>query len=121
MAVNRDSDPEQKPKQRTLTQNAALHKYFELVSDTLNESGLDIKKTLASNAEVPWSPPLVKELIWRPIMKAQLQKPSTTQLTTKEIDAVLDTIARYLGQNHGVTVEFPSISTLLHEQQSRGK
>jgi hypothetical protein len=119
VAVDRDFDPDQKPKQRTLNQNRALHKYFENISETLNDHGLDIKKTLASNAEVPWSAALVKELLWRPLMRAQVRKNSTTQLTTSEIDLVLDTITKYLGQNHGLTVNFPSIETLIHENQAK--
>lgn len=119
MAIDRDKDPEQVNKQRTLQQNRALHLYLEHLSETLNDAGLDIKKTLASNAEVPWSPATVKELIWRPLMKAQLGKASTKQLTTKEIDLVLDTVARYLGQNHGLSVSFPSIETMLHEKQAK--
>ena len=58
-------------------------------------------------------------------LQEQLQKQSTTELTTVEIDKVVDTLTRHLGQNTGVTVEFPSVESILRkqdlEQMSRGK
>ena len=35
-------------KQRTFTQNAALHVYLQLLADELNDAGLDMKKNLKS-------------------------------------------------------------------------
>lgn len=105
--------------QRTLRQNRALHKYFTHISDELNDHGLNIMKTLRSDAEIPWSPELVKALIWKPIMKAQTGKDSTTKLNTKDIDAVLDTLTKYMGEKLGLTVEFPSIETVIREQQAK--
>lgn len=115
--IDRDTDP----KQRTLQQNRALHKWFELLADNLNTAGLDMRKTLKESVEIPWSADTVKEYMFKPIMKAQLDKTSTTQLTTKEIDLVFDTITKYLGEKHGVYQDFPTIEALLHEKQSREK
>ena len=39
-----DIDKEQK--KRTLLQNRAMHKYFTLLANQLNEAGLDMRKTL---------------------------------------------------------------------------
>ena len=104
--------------QRTLQQNKALHKWFKLLSDTLNEAGLDIKATLSQKIEHPWTPSLVKELMWRPTMKSYIQKKSTTRMTTKDIDPILDIIIKYLGENHGLdTPNFPSIKTLIEYEQ----
>lgn len=51
-------------------------------------------------------------------MKAQLQKTSTTQLTTKEVDLVFDTINKYLGEKFGIHVPLPSIEQQLLDQQA---
>lgn len=99
--------------QRTLKQNAALHVYFKLVADVLNDSGLDMRKVLKPQVEIPWSAETIKEYIWRPIMKAQLNKGSTTEMTTVDIDAVFDTINRHLGEKFGVTEPFPSYDNIL--------
>lgn len=100
-------------KQRTLKQNRALHLLFTLLAEKLNESGLDMRKTLKPEVEIPWSGRSIKEYMWRPIMKAQLNKKSTTELNTKEIDEVFETINRHLGEKFGLHVPFPSIESLM--------
>ena len=118
-------DEERKERQRTLKQNAALHLMFTHLADELNQTGWDMRKTLKPAVEIPWTPQTIKQYLFKPIMQAQLQKQSTTELTTVEIDKVVDTLTRHLGQNTGVTVEFPSVESILRkqdlEQMSRGK
>lgn len=92
---------------RTPTQNNALHKYFELVAEALNDSGYDIRKTISHQMDIPWSKESVKELIWRQAQKTYLGKVSTTELNTKEIDGVYDVVNRYLAQ-FGIHIPFPS-------------
>lgn len=87
------------------------------LADELNNAGLTIMRTLRHDAEIPWSRTTIKELVWRPLMQAQLGKRSTTELTTAEIDKVFDTITKYMGEKHGITVAFPSIETLLDEMR----
>lgn len=120
-----EKDEERKAKQRTLKQNAALHLMFTHLADELNQTGWDMRKTLKPAVDIPWTPQTIKEYLFKPIMQAQLQKKSTTELTTVEIDKVVDTLTRHLGQTTGVTVEFPSIESILRkqdlEQMSRGK
>lgn len=96
---------------RTGKQNNALHQYFELLAQALSDAGLDMKKTLKPEAEIPWTAEAVKEYLWRPVQKAQLQKDSTTELSTRNIDEVYDTLNRHLGEKFGITVPFPSQET----------
>lgn len=98
---------------RTDRQNRALHVLFRLLADELNSAGLDMRKTLKPDVEIPWSPQSTKEYLWRPIQQAQLSKKSTTELTTKEIDEVFDTINRHLGEKFGIHIPFPSIEEVL--------
>lgn len=109
------NEPKKYPK-RTTRQNKALHVLFRLLAETLNEAGLDMRKTLKPDIDIPWNDKTVKEYLWRPIQEAQLKKPSTTELTTKEIDAVFDTINKHLGQQFGLHVPFPSIDAVLLER-----
>jgi hypothetical protein len=104
--------------QRTAQQNKALHVLFQLLANTLNENGLDMRKTLKPGVEIPWSGRGVKEYLWRPIQKAQLNKTSTTELSTVEIDEVFDTINKHLGQTFGLHVPFPSIEHVLQNMQA---
>jgi len=94
--------------QRTSQQNRSLHLYFTLLADELNQAGYDMKRTLKPGIDIPWSPATVKEYLWKPIQNAQLMKDSTTELTTKDIDIVYDTLNRHLSEKTGVHVEFPS-------------
>lgn len=95
-------------KQRTLQQNKALHKFFTMLADDLNESGYDMKKVLKPSVDIPWNADTVKNYLWRPVQEAQLQKESTTELSTREIDVVYNTLNRHLGDKLGVHVPFPS-------------
>jgi len=98
---------------RTLKQNAALHKYFRLVSDALNDAGYEMQEFLSSNkVDVPWSAELIKDVIWRPIQKAALQKTSTAELERKEIDVVYDIVNRFLAKK-GIHVVFPSYENMI--------
>lgn len=119
--VDRDTDPIQQTKQRTLSQNRALHLYFGQIADALNEAGFDMKRTLKHDVEIPWNAGTVKDWLWRPIQDAQLGKESTTELTTKEIDEIFDTLNRHLGNVTGVHISFPSIESLIREKQAEGK
>ena len=101
-------------KQRTSRQNRALHKFFTQLATALNEAGLDQRKTLAPEIEIPWTPAAVKNMLWRPIQSVQLQKVSTTDLTTKEIDLVYDTLNLFLGK-HGIHVPFPSFLDIMYD------
>lgn len=106
-------------KQRTLKQNRALHLLFTHLADALNDAGLDMKKTLKPEVDIPWSGRTVKEYLWRPVMVAQLRKQSTTEMTTKDLDEVFNTLLRHLGQKFGLSVEFPSIESLANIKRAK--
>ena len=103
-------------KQRTLRQNRALHLFFTLVADSLNEKGFDMRKTLKEDIEINWTPENVKEYLWKPVQKTLLVKKSTTELTTDEIDKVYEVLTRYLAEKTGIVQEFPSIETIMLNQ-----
>lgn len=98
-------------------QQNALHLYFTHLSEELNMSGLDMKKTLKPGIDIWWTQKTVKEYLFRPIMKAQLLKDSTTELTTKEVDEVIKTISKHLGERFGIEVDFPSIETIIKNER----
>lgn len=114
--TRKDLESKEYPK-RTGQQNKAMHVLFNLYAGKLNESGLDMRRTLKETIDIPWTGQSVKEYIWKPIQKALLQKESTTELTTVEIDEVFETINRFMGERHGLTVRFPSIEEIIWEQR----
>ncbi|HEY5918596.1 MAG TPA: hypothetical protein VIU13_14365 [Chryseolinea sp.] len=110
---------EKKETQRTNQQNRALHLYFTLVATALNDAGLDMRTLLKPEIEIPWSGEAVKNYLWRPIMRIQLQKQSTTEMTTRDIDLIYDTLNRHLAKV-GISEPFPSLEEIILKQ-SHGK
>jgi hypothetical protein len=92
---------------RTDQQNKALHKWFTMVSDSLNENHLDVRTALKEDVELRWSPRLVKEILWRETQKILFGKNSTTELyKAHEIDQIYEILNRWLAK-HGIHVPFP--------------
>lgn len=98
------------PKPRTGQQNRALHLFYRILAETLNDAGLDQRKVLKPSVSIPWTPKAVKENLWRPIQKALLGKESTTELSKLEdIDKVHELLMKHLGEKFGVEyIPFPS-------------
>lgn len=94
--------------QRTSQQNKAIWKYLTMLSDDLNQAGLDQRKVLKPSAEIPWTKDAAHDRLWIPIQEALYGTDSTTELTTEQITLVYETLNRHLGETTGVTVVFPS-------------
>ena len=95
--------------QRTIQQNKALHKYCEILADTFNDAGYDMKYVLSFKVlDVPWNKDLVKEALWKEVQKAVLGTDSTTQLSTTDIDKVYNVLNRFISEKFGIYVEWPS-------------
>ena len=93
---------------RTTRQNSAMHKYFQLLADAFNDAGLDMKKVIKPEVDIPWTPATVKEYLWRPIQKAVTKKDSSTKLDISEVSEVFETLHRHLASKFGILVMFPS-------------
>ncbi len=95
--------------QRTLKQNNAIYKYFELLADTLNSAGLEIHmEYLGKSCDVPWTPTAVKERLWLPIMEAMFSIKSTAKLDRKQVSEVYEVLHRHMAEKHGIMVLFPN-------------
>lgn len=87
---------EQKKPLRTPRQSRALHLYFELLAEQLNDAGLTMTKVLKEGVEIEWNKDLIKNYLWRPIQDFCLGKGSTTELNTDEITEIYEMINRQL-------------------------
>lgn len=99
-------------KQRTLSQNAAIHLFCQMLANALNDAGLDMQKTLAEGTSIPWDADKVKTDIWKKVQEAALGKKSTTRLDVSEVITVYDIINRHISSTFGVFVAFPSKDTM---------
>jgi len=94
---------------RTLSQNNALHKWYELIAEGLNEAGYSVQLVLKEKMDIDWDMELVKELLWRPAQKVILRKKSTTELRKiEDIEKVFNHLSRHLGEKFGIFVDFPN-------------
>ena len=88
---------------RTDLQNRALHKYFRLLADALNESGSDqiafYKSLPDKGVPVPWSESAIKDL-WKVVQKAMEGVNSTTELTTAGVNRVYEVFDQNLSLIH---------------------
>ena len=95
-------------RKRTTSQNAAIHKYFTLLADQLNDAGLDMRKVLTKRPDIPWSGETVKIHIWREVQTAMGLGESTSALNSDQVTMVYEVVARFLSERFGVFVPFPS-------------
>ena len=95
-------------KQRTNTQNNALQVYCRELANALNDAGLDMKKTLKAEVDIPWTQDLVREHLWKPIQEYVIGKRSTTEANTFQYSEVYDVLNRNMAEKFGVSIPFPS-------------
>lgn len=93
---------------RTLTQNRALHKFCQMLADRLNEAGLDQKKVLKPEVEIPWTMEAVKEGLWRPVQEAVTGLKSTTKPEASQYSDIYEVLNRHLTTKLGVHVAWPT-------------
>lgn len=96
-------------RQRTLTQNKALHKWLEWVAEALNDSGLDCQAVMKEKSvSVPWTKENCKELLWRPIQEALTNNESTAAAERTDYGRVQEILTKHIGEKFGVQLpEWP--------------
>ncbi len=96
---------ETKPK--TGKQRSALHVWFEMLAEVLNDAGLGkhvvLKALEKLGIDVPWSKDSVKEDLYRPIMQAMTTKESTEHMNTKQPSEICKVLGTRLSEALGIT------------------
>ena len=101
---------------RSSKQNRALHKLFTIMSEQLNEMGLEFQYcgVKGSMLSTRYTPEVVKNYFWRPIQMALFDIESTKHINTIQINEVVDVISKFFGER-GVIIEFPSVEMLMNK------
>lgn len=99
-----------KEKQRTTTQNKALHAYLCMVAHELQNQGQTMQNVVrkVDMVEITPTTQTVKEIIWRPIQEITLGKKSSTELSTAEINKVYEIMSMFLAKEFEISLPFPS-------------
>lgn len=94
-------------KQRSPKQNNALHLWLGKIAKRLNDAGLDMRKVLKPEIEIPWTMTAAKEFLWRPVQKAITGKESTKDQETIEYTQIYEVLNRHLSDKFGISEEWP--------------
>jgi hypothetical protein len=101
---------------RTSLQNRALHLFFKIMADQLNNLGLDCSIEIQNiTFSVPYTDMTFKNEIWRPIQKTMYGIESTKDINTKQINGILDVLTVSFGQS-GIEITFPNKWDLMLKQ-----
>lgn len=92
---------------RTLPQNRSLHLYCTMLADALNDSGQDMRKTLKPEIDIPWTMENIKNLMFKPIIKAMFDVDSTKDLDSKQISEAYEVLNRHTAEKLGISVIWP--------------
>jgi hypothetical protein len=103
--------------QRTNQQNKSLQKGCELLAGQFNDAGLDMRKVLKPEVDIPWTRDSIREQMFNPISIIMHDGRTSSQLDTKEIKEVWAVVNRFTGEKHGITQEWPSEESLSEEQR----
>lgn len=99
---------------RTDKQNKALHLYFSLLANKLQDAGVDMRQMIRQEVPITPTAHLLKETVWRPLQKALFGKKSTRELSTKDIDKIYAIMDKVIAERTGVRIEFPSQDSLYY-------
>ena len=99
---------------RTLNQNSALHKYFELIEDEAREKGLTMDMLIKKPSELPITRHLLKDF-FRFIGKMMFHKDSTAKLNKHEFNEIQKTFEKTVAERLEISIPFPS-----YENDDRG-
>lgn len=84
-----------------------------MLADALNESGQDMRATLKPEIEIPWTMESIKNIMFKPIIKAMFDVDSTKDLDSKQIGQAYEVLNRHTAEKLGVSVIWP------HEEDKR--
>lgn len=111
---------------RTLLQNSAMHKFFQMVSTELNDLNIEFvyEGLTVDSITMMYTPELVKDFFWRPIQMALFDIKSTKKINTDQMNSIIDIITKFFS-DRGVFVEFPNrdrmISAELEKEQNEAR
>ncbi len=106
---------------RTNQQNKAFRLYIKQLSEIMIEAGFDVRKKLKPGASIDPTPEVILLTMVRPVMYAMFDiewknpdRPSTTELDTKQIGELYETMNRFTGDRFGISMDFPSLESLMN-------
>ena len=92
---------------RSDRQNNAMHLWFRQIAEELNDAGYWVRHPFSDTFEIPFTETLVKETLYKPVVKSMYDKNTTTQLTPAELSEAAEVLIRWLSEHKRIYVPFP--------------
>ena len=90
----------------TRSQMNSVWHYCERLSTALNDAGLDMRKVLKEEIEIPWNKYSVKECLWSPVQESMFQTQSLSESPKAAVSKVYDVLNLHLINKFNVSVSF---------------
>ena len=103
---------------RSTLQNDSLHLYCQLIANALNSAGYSQKEYSIIDGDlidVPFDMLSIKNGLWRKLQITMFQIESTTKITSREINQLIDVITDWLAQK-GIRVDFPNKNRIINNK-----
>ena len=93
---------------RSNKQNNTLALLCRRMAKALTEAGIEIPHPFKPGLEIPYTEVSIRELIYKPIIKAMFDAESSTQLDTAQFSESMEVLIDAVNRNTGVYVPIPS-------------
>jgi hypothetical protein len=103
-------------KTRSSLQNRALHLYWKLLADTLNNEGHTYSSR--NGKELKFTAFKI-ESDWRELMLEMYGLESTKDLTSEMLNSIYDCLNLYYSENYGIFQDFPNWQSYMNELDKR--
>lgn len=87
---------------RSPQQNNALHLWLEMVAHTLNAAGLDMRRAIRKEVDIPWTKESVKRYLWKPLQEVMTGHESSTRPSKTQYPDISETLTRHFAEKFGV-------------------
>ena len=84
-----------------------MHLWFRQIAEELNGAGHWVRHPFSDKLEIPFTEVLVKEMLYKPVIKAMYDKSSTAKLTPIQLSEAAEVLTRWLSEHKDVYVPFP--------------
>jgi len=93
---------------RSNKQNNTLALLLRRIATALTDAGIEMPHPFNASLEIPYTEVSIRELIYKPIIKAMFDADSSTALSTAQFSESMEVLVDAINRNTGVWVAIPT-------------